>query len=377
MHRTRGILATVATILILNSLPLIAAQAQYAPIMPLAAQSLLLDIATAGQRLVVVGERGHILYSDDHGNSWQQSRVPTTQLLTAVFFVDSQHGWAVGHDGLILASDDAGLNWRIQRDGIAAQQQENIEARERSYQQVEQLREQLPGAAANDAQRLEIELEDAALDLEDADLALIETVHTPPLMDIWFQDRQTGWAVGAFGVLLATVNGGRNWTQRGDQLDNPEEAHLNAITGDGEGRLLVAGESGAMFRSVDGGSSWDTLPALYDGSWFGLVYNARPSALLVFGLRGHLFRSTDFGDTWQAVDSGNQMTLAGGSGHEGKIVLAGAVGTVLRSDDGGEHFRTITLPQRLSLSSALVQDDNLVLVGQGGARVVSGGVGHE
>ena len=37
--------------------------------MPLASKSLLLDIVIAQDRLVAVGERGHILLSDDDGNS--------------------------------------------------------------------------------------------------------------------------------------------------------------------------------------------------------------------------------------------------------------------------------------------------------------------
>lgn len=51
-----------------------------------ASQSLLIDAAHAGKRLVVVGDRGHILFSDDQGKTWTQARVPTRQLLTAVFF---------------------------------------------------------------------------------------------------------------------------------------------------------------------------------------------------------------------------------------------------------------------------------------------------
>ena len=39
---------------------------------PLAIESLLLDGAVVGSRLVVVGERGHILVSADHGASWTQ-----------------------------------------------------------------------------------------------------------------------------------------------------------------------------------------------------------------------------------------------------------------------------------------------------------------
>src|SRR5471030_2586830 len=69
---------------------------------------LLLDVTHAGTRLVTVGERGHILYSDDQGKDWTQAKVPSRQLLTALYFVDDKHGWAVGHDAQILASSDGG-----------------------------------------------------------------------------------------------------------------------------------------------------------------------------------------------------------------------------------------------------------------------------
>src|SRR5690606_23612359 len=70
---------------------------------PLAVTSLLLDVTHAGKRLVAVGDRGHILFSEDAGRNWVQARVPSRQLLTAVYFVDDKHGWAVGHDAQILA----------------------------------------------------------------------------------------------------------------------------------------------------------------------------------------------------------------------------------------------------------------------------------
>src|SRR5690349_8937389 len=43
----------------------------------LAAKSLLLDVARAGSRLVAVGDRGHVLLSDDEGGTWRQVIVPT------------------------------------------------------------------------------------------------------------------------------------------------------------------------------------------------------------------------------------------------------------------------------------------------------------
>ena len=42
-----------------------------------ASRSLLLDVTHAGNRMVAVGDRGHILYSDDQGKSWTQAKVPT------------------------------------------------------------------------------------------------------------------------------------------------------------------------------------------------------------------------------------------------------------------------------------------------------------
>ena len=97
----------------------------YAMPMKKAASSLLLDIAAVGDRLVAVGERGHILYSVDGGESWVQTRVPTSAMLTRVFFISDKLGWAVGHDGNILVSRDGGVNWELQREGISAQAQLN------------------------------------------------------------------------------------------------------------------------------------------------------------------------------------------------------------------------------------------------------------
>ena len=71
------------------------------------------DLATAGQSVVAVGERGIILMSVD-GKAWKQSASPVDVLLNAVFFLDSQHGWAVGHDAAIIATEDGGKTWKLQ-----------------------------------------------------------------------------------------------------------------------------------------------------------------------------------------------------------------------------------------------------------------------
>ena len=51
-----------------------------------AAKSLLNGVAAAGKRLVAVGQRGHIVYSDDGGKTWNQAKVPVSSDLVAVSF---------------------------------------------------------------------------------------------------------------------------------------------------------------------------------------------------------------------------------------------------------------------------------------------------
>jgi len=342
--------------------------------LPLAARSLLLDIAVTEDRLVAVGERGHILYSDDRGESWTQARVPTRQMLTAVHFAGPRRGWAVGHDGLILATIDGGETWVVQRDGLVDQQHINHERVQALSRRVSELKKSLLVAGTlGERESLQLELEELELDLEDAQLALAEPVHAPPLLDVYFIDDMRGFAAGAFNTLLATRDGGLSWIDSADRLDNPDEFHLNAIAGDGDGRLWIATERGLLFRSLDAGESWQTLDSPYNASWFGLANSPRAEVLLVFGLRGAVYRSTDGGDSWSRVDVPAQRTISSGVFvGERYALLAGGVGTLLLSDDGGESFEARTAVGRLNLNGIAAIANRVIAVGQGGVHLSEG-----
>jgi photosystem II stability/assembly factor-like uncharacterized protein len=285
------------------------------------ARGLLLDIAHAGARLVVVGDRGHILYSDDQGKTWVQAKVPSRQLLTAVYFVDDKHGWAVGHDAQILASSDGGTTW---------------------IKQFEDLKREAP------------------------------------LLDVWFKDLDTGFAVGAYGALLTTTDGGQHWEDVSERLDNEDQYHLNGITQVADAGLFIVGEAGSMFRSADEGQTWERLEGPYQGSLFGAIGTGQPSTLLVYGLRGNLLRSSDFGDTWQPIElKAARGPLEFGLSSaallaDGSLVLVGNGGSVMRSTDDGLTFKVYNRPDRISLSGVTADaKGNLILVGQGGVRVTS------
>lgn len=307
-----------------------------AEIEPLAATSLLLDVGMAGKRMVAVGERGHVLLSDDQGATWRQAKsVPTRAMLTAVFFADADYGWAVGHDETILNTLDGGETWS--RSHFAPESQQ-------------------------------------------------------PLLDLWFANRVSGIAVGAYGAYFTTNDGGRTWSgakfapaappkadagkgakpadAASEEDELPPDYHLNRIVGVGN-RLYIAAERGQLYRSDDRGANWRALPSPYEGSFFGLV-PIRGEGLLAFGLRGNLFKSADAGQTWAKIDSHTTAMLTDGIAvNDLRVVIGGLSGVLLISGDAGETFRLTQQDDRKGIAALLPGPAGAVVVtGEGGVRTI-------
>ena len=288
---------------------------------PLAAESPILDIVRTPHNWVAVGERGHVLTSED-GEEWTQAQfVPVQATLTRVTHADDRL-WAVGHDSTIVHSYDNGQTWALQH---------------------------------------------FAPELEQ------------PLLDVHFFDRFRGIAIGAFGLFMRTEDGGRNWevldmadlvvseaidweeaADAADAMDELEdddwreeqrmddgmgagdeafddewddddwddddfgfdqgcyqfmECHLNAFVDLGGGRQMIAAERGFGFRTEDGGETWESFMFPYQGSMFGLLAAEGPDTgerIVAFGLRGFIQISDNFGDDWELLDFGQRSTLKGG-----------------------------------------------------------------
>ena len=306
--------------------------ARPAVIAPLAVRSLLLDVAWAGSRMVAVGERGHILHSADAGRTWAQAPVPASANLTAVYFADAKHGWAVGHVETILRTQDGGDSWELVHFEPASQQ---------------------------------------------------------PLLDVAFADADRGVAVGAYGVVYVTTDAGKVWSQvpftpaplpgaksveaTADEMETDVdlgfEFHLNAISRGPPGRMYVGAEAGRMFRSDDDGASWRELPSPYDGSFHGILA-LDGDVVLAFGLRGNLFRSEDGGENWSAIPTGTTALLDAGARIDADtVVIAGSAGVLLISRDRGRSFELSQQGDRKAIAAVVPSGDGaLILAGEGGVR---------
>lgn len=292
-----------------------------AVMVPQARYGLTLDVARAGDRLVAAGERGHVLLSDDNGQSWTQAEVDTRAQLNAVTFADDKHGWAVGEDAVIVHTTDGGQTWQRQYDG------------------------------------------------RDADMK-------GPLLDVWFQDAQTGFAIGVFNKIFKTTDGGASWVDWYDNVDNIDEWHLFAIAGSSDGAIYIASEAGLVFRSTDGGDSFAPIQTDHYGSFHGVlvgtVTDGRDRVILT-GVGGILYATTDGGETWDELDSGTEAGLSGASWlPDGSATVVGYGGVLLYIDPTLQNVTQHPQKNGLPLSSviSLDQTGQLVLTGFGGPQTI-------
>jgi len=310
-----------------------------APMSPLASKSIVQAVARAGSKLVAVGQRGHVLVSDDGGKSWRQSSVPVSSDLTSVFFVDERKGWAVGHDGVILATTDGGATWALQLDGMRA-----------NRAIVDDLARK-PGAEAL---------------LAEANRNVAQGADKP-FLDVWFADENTGYAVGAYNYLFRTEDGGKTWAPWFDRVDNPKYLNLYSIR-PAAGGLFIVGEAGLVLKLDAATRRFRAVDFPYQGTLLGVTGNE--SVVLVYGLRGQAFRSDDGGKAWSKVDARLPATIVSGTAlSNGGFALADVSGRVTISRNNARTFEPVALPAATMLTG--IADAGAGRIALSGARGVA------
>jgi photosystem II stability/assembly factor-like uncharacterized protein len=187
----------------------------------------------------------------------------------------------------------------------------------------------------------------------------LDTAEDRPLFAVHFLDAQRGVAVGLWSLVLTTADGGKSWQPR--ELAPPPGAkradlNLQALFADDKGTLYAAAERGYVLRSDDAGASWTYLSTGYNGSfWSGIALS--PQVLLVGGQRGNVYRSSDGGQSWKRVDIGSQSSVTGFARQGQSVLAVGLDGLQAVSHDGGASFTPALRADRLSLTAALDAGD--------------------
>ena len=216
--------------------------------------------------------------------------------LRAVYFIDDKEGWAAGDEGVIWHTLDGGNTWARQPTGVRAS-----------------------------------------------------------LRGLCFQSAEVGWAVGreelphggSAGVLLFTRDGGLKW----QRLLTGALPGLNQVrfVDQANGFLLGDGAEAlpsGLFRTTDGGRSWEPVPGSRTTSWYdGVFADARDGILVgpwarLGKLRGDKFSVAD------DLDHTDGRDILGVHVTPQKAIAAAQGGLVLTSVTGGAKwgFAKLNLP---------------------------------
>ena len=319
----------------------------------LATKSLIYTIAKMGDRHFATGHFGHILYSDDGGETWTQAEVPVRSSILDIHFPTPEKGWAVGHEGIILHSADGGKTWVKQYDGLRFGQE--------GLAYYQSLLESDP------------ENELYSVLIGEMEFAIGQGADKPFFRVFFINDKQ-GYAVGAYGMSMVTFDGGENWEPNMHRIENDSFFHMFDFAPLPEaGRFFISGEAGLFLVGDVNARLATQVPSVpWEGSFFAASGTA-DGAIVMGGLRGRMFRTADQGQTWSAVEKPDTSSIVDGTLlADGRQVFVGIAGEVLLSEDDGNSFSLV--PVARSGPIYAVEEGpagTLLLGGPGGIKQLS------
>ena len=251
--------------------------------------SALFGLSFEGSKGVAVGEYGLIVETDDGGQHWKT--VPQAETDLAMLSVSRRgtHTVAVGQSGLVMVEESPG-QWKKYSAGPDAR---------------------LLGVSVNSS-GVAIAVGQFGTVLKSADgghtwsdakpdwnaMASADTFGTgePTMYAVNVDDNNVVTIAGEYGVIMRSNDGGTTWSPIRKTDPNAATIFAMSIAKAGEGRSFAVGQAGEVLTSDDGGATWERHPANTQQNFLG-VASTKDGNVVVTGMHT-MARSTDNGATW-------------------------------------------------------------------------------
>jgi photosystem II stability/assembly factor-like uncharacterized protein len=264
-------------------------------------QSLFSVCFASEQEVWMVGELGRIFRSSDGGGTWERQHAGTARPFLAISCLGAGRAWIAGKEGIVYHTTDGGASWQS-----------------------------------------------------------VTTGSNRHVFALQFADEQRGHAAGDFGAMVHTEDGGQTWTQQRvpAEFSLPEEAidmgvepgdvNLYGLSYGDRDHVWAVGEFGTIMASTDGGLTWTQQHAPFESTLFG-VHFIDPLRGWAVGIDSVIVTTTDGGVTWTVEPppvrgrSFYDIVLRGSRGW-----IVGESGTLLTSSDGGTTWQLSPVPIELA-----------------------------
>jgi photosystem II stability/assembly factor-like uncharacterized protein len=179
---------------------------------------------------------------------------------------------------------------------------------------------------------------------------------------VYFKDKLNGFAVGEFGAIVKTSDGGVTWVDKSYSTSRT----LLRISGR-ENFVVVVGTAGTVLRTTNFGETWESINLQTTVDIWG-VYTFNDSVCFVCAKDGILYKTTDGGNNWQSSTIGypllywDMQFMDNDTGY-----ISCSNGKILKTDDAGNNWLIKETGDLYSLYSIeILPNNNLVIAGQSG-----------
>lgn len=290
-------------------------------------------------RVVLVGDKGLVMTSDDQGKTWRRQQLKKGlkyyDLYSVAFTPDGSRGWLVGNAGMIFRSDDHGLTW-------------NPEAPPAGVDSA------LLKLAVADAQTVCAAGEHGVIicSQDGGSTWNLQKINDYAFFDIAFTGPTTGFAVGEFSTVVQTSDAGKTWklVTGGDMMKKGADPYF-AIAFSNPQNALAVGLAGDSLKTTDGGKTWTpgNLPSEHQSLYVISPLPSHPGNFFVAGENGMAAMLN--GGQLVPIKTGSSSAITSAAFAPGFAIAVGLSGTILTSNDGGQHWHSITRDDQTLASS--------------------------